>query len=234
MPKTEQTPQSLKEGINIPAEKHTTIQLMSPKIELLIGGPYKAPDGMHTYGHMALRVTTAKQEKIYDFGRYGRTNGEYSAEGEGILRVWSDFAAYIDGENATGRITKGFSYNVTEEQANKIFSHYESLTAGATKRRAAHPKEEEFKLPKNYHAITNNCVTMSLSGARLALPGLDANPGPYNEGRGMSEVEKIAARTSNFGFWPSHIFMPADVQLMLEKEKKYTPSKVQSYAKGAK
>ncbi|MYM36595.1 hypothetical protein GTP38_19890 [Duganella sp. FT94W] len=234
MARTEQTPERLKAGVTIKAEKHTTIQLLSPKVELLIGGPYKATDGMHTYGHMALRVSTVKQERVYDFGRYGRTNGEYSATGDGILRVWTDFGVYIRGENSYGRVTKGFSYNLTEEQATKILYHYEQLTVGATKRRATHPKEEEYKLPKDYDAITNNCATMSLSGARLALPGIDAQASKYNEGRGMSDVEKIAARASNFGFWPSHIFMPADVQVMLETERKYTPSKIESYRRGAK
>jgi len=90
------------------------------------------------------------------------------------------------------------------------------------------------RLPKEYHAITNNCATMSLSGARLALPGIDSQASKYNEGRGMSDVEKIAARGTNFGFWPSHIFMPADVQVMLETEKKYIPSKIESYGKGRK
>lgn len=234
MAKTEQTPEKLKSGVNVEAERHTAIQIMSPKIEILIGGPYKAVDGMHTYGHMALRVSTARQERVYDFGRYGRTNGAFSATGDGILRVWSDFGAYISGENSYGRVTKGFAYNITKEQATKVFSHYESLTAGATKRRSAHPKEDEFKLAKEYHAVTNNCATMSLSGARLALPGIDAQASRYNEGRGMSDVEKIAARGSNFGFWPSHIFMPADVQVMLEAEKKYAPSKIESYGRSRK
>jgi hypothetical protein len=234
MPKTEQTPEKLKTGISISAEKHTTIQLISPKVELLIGGPYKARDGMHNYGHMALRVSTTKLDRIYDFGRYGRTNGEFSAEGDGILRVWSDFAAYITGENAYGRVTKGFAYNITEVQASKVLAYYASLTAGATRRRPAHPKEEEFRLPTNYHAISNNCATMSLSGARIALPSIDSKSKVYNEGRGMSDVERIAARASNFGFWPSHIFMPADVQAMLETEKTYTPAKVQNYARAAK
>lgn len=231
MTKTGQTPEKLKNGIDVPAERRTTIQLASPTMEILIGGPYKAADGMHTYGHMALRVITNSEEKIYDFGRYGITGGDYSAEGEGILRVWSNFNSYITGENSYGRATKGFSYSITADQAAKILAHYASLTATATKRRAKHPNQEEFKLAKDYHGITNNCATMSLSGARIALPGIDANGAAYNAGRGMSDVEKIAARGTNFGFWPSHIFMPADVQVMLETEKKYVPKKVEVYGR---
>jgi hypothetical protein len=231
MTKADQTPEKLKAGVNVPAEKRTTIQLVSPAVEILIGGPYKAADGMHTYGHTALRVSTVSEEKIYDFGRYGKTGGDYSAEGEGILRVWSDFNSYIAGENSYGRATKGFSYGITAEQASKIFVYYTSLTAGATKRRAKHPNEEEFKLTKDYHGISNNCATLSLAGARIALPGIDVNGNAYNVGRGMSDLEKVAARGTNFGFWPSHIFMPADVQVMLETEKKYVPKKIEIYGK---
>ena len=234
MAKTEQTPEKLKEGIKIPAEKLTTIQLISPTVELLVGGPYKALDGMHTYGHMALRVMISKEERIYDFGRYGKTGGDFSAEGEGILRVWKDFNSYISGENSYGRTTKGFSYSITTEQAEKIFAHYSSIIAGATKRRSKHPNSEEYKLAEDYHGITNNCATMSLSGARIALPGIDANSSAYNVGAGMSSLEKVAARGTNLGAWPSKIFMPADVQAMLETEKKYVPKKVEIYGKGLK
>jgi len=234
MPKTDQTAEKLKAGVGIPAEKHTTIQLVSPRIELLVGGPYMGKDGMHTYGHMALRVVSTKQERVYDFGRYGRTNGEFSATGDGILRVWTNFGTYIAGENSYGRATKGFSYAITESQADAVFAHYSSLTAKATKRRSTHPNEEEFKLAEDYHAISNNCATMSLSGARLALPGIDAKASTYNEGRGMGSAEKLAARASGFGRWPSHIFMPADVQVMLETERKYTPSKVEIYQRAKK
>lgn len=231
MTKADQTPEKLKAGVSVPAEQRTTIQLASPAVEVLIGGPYKAADGMHAYGHTALRVSTGKEERVYDFGRYGKTGGDFSAEGEGILRVWSDFNSYIAGENSYGRTTKGFSYSITEDQASKILAYYASLTANATKRRAKHPNEEEFKLSKDYHGITNNCATMSLSGARIALPGIDANGTAYNVGRGMSDLEKVAARGTNFGFWPSHIFMPADVQAMLETEKKYVPKKIEIYGK---
>jgi hypothetical protein len=49
----------------------------------------------------------------------------------------------------------------------------------------------------------------------------------------MSEVEKTAAKTQNFG-WPSHIFMPADVQAMLGNNKKIIPKKVTIYGNGQK
>lgn len=105
-------------------------------------------------------------------------------------------------ELQVGSKRSGFSYTVTDEQATKIFSYYEQLPAGATKRRISF----------------QSLLTAS----------------KYNEERGMSDVEKIAARGSSFGFWPSHIFMPADAQVMLETEKKYVASKIESYGKGRK
>ena len=231
MPKTEQTPERLKEGIKVSAEKLTTIQLISPSIEILVGGPYKAADGMHTYGHMALRVTTSKQEKIYDFGRYGATGGEFSAEGEGILRVWTSFNSYIAGENAYGRATKGFSYIINEAQAEKVFSHFSLLVSDGTKRRAKHPNSEEYKLAKDYHGITNNCATMTLSGARLALPSIDANGSAYNAGRGMGDLEKVAARGTNFGFCRLRYLCPLMYRLCWKKKNGIFQRKWQSMAK---
>lgn len=228
--RADQTPEKLKAGVNVPAERRTTIHVVSPSVEILIGGPYKAEDGIHPYGHMALRVNTSKEEKIYDFGRYGDTEGEYSAKGEGIFRVWKSFDSYIASENSYGRTTKGFSYGVTEEQATKIFAHYAAMTIGKTKRRSSNRKvDEEYKLSKDYHAVTNNCTTMTLSGARIAMPNIENNSAKYNEGRGLTDAKKAAARVTNFGFWPSHIFMPGDVQAMLEGEKTYIPKATKIY-----
>jgi hypothetical protein len=232
---SDQTPDKLKAGVKVPVELRTTIQLVSPSIEILVGGPYKAEDGIHPYGHMALRVSTSKEEKIYDFGRYGDTEGEYSATGEGIFRLWKSFDSYIASENSYGRTTKGFAYGITEEQGTKIFAHYAAMTAGKAKRRSSNRKvDEEYKLSKDYHAVTNNCATMTLSGARIAMPNIERNSAKYNEGRGLSDAKKAAARVSHFGFWPSHIFMPGDVQAMLEGEKEYIPKATKVYGANIK
>jgi hypothetical protein len=158
MANSQQTAEKLKTGIKIPAEKLTTVQLLSPTIELLIGGPYQGKKEMVTYGHMAVRVSTSKGEKIYDFGRYGDHVGPL---GDGILRIWTKFSSYIAGENAYGRSTKGFTYEITEPQAEKVIAHYSAMTKGLPERVAMHPNMKEYKLPDRYHGVTNNCVTMS-------------------------------------------------------------------------
>ncbi|WP_197342657.1 hypothetical protein [Ralstonia solanacearum] len=62
------------------------------EIHILVGGPYKIDGEEHRYGHTALRVIRNGSDLTFDFGRYGRVTGDFGAEGEGILRVWSNFA----------------------------------------------------------------------------------------------------------------------------------------------
>ena len=232
MPKLEKTNEILKTGVAILTNEATTLQVKAPSIEILIGGPYLGLDGeMHTYGHAALRVITATQERIYDFGRYGSTTGEFGAEGEGILRVWDKFDPYIDGENRYGRATKGYYYLVPNDNAAAIIRYYDGITANATIRRSKHPNQKEYKLSTSYHALSKNCATVTLDGARLGLPSIEIGGERFNEGRGLGPTEKMAARARNFGAWPKKIFMPADVQSMLEGNKALPPRKVTTYGK---
>lgn len=89
MAKLERTPGKLKAGVSILTNQVTTLQVNAPAIEILIGGPYKVANGeQHNHGHAALRVITATEERVYDFGRYGAMKGLFGAEGEG--RITSD------------------------------------------------------------------------------------------------------------------------------------------------
>lgn len=230
MPKLERPNDKLKTGVTILTNEVTTLQVLAPSMEVLIGGPYRGLDGvMHTYGHAALRVITATQERIYDFGRYGATTGEFGAEGEGILRVWDKFDPYIAGENRYGRATVGYSYLISAEKALAIIQYYEGVTSNATIRRSKHPNQKEYKLSSSYHALSKNCATVTLDGARVGLPNIETGQERFNEGRGLAATEKMAARARNFGGWPSKIFMPADVQAMLEGNKSLRPRKVAKY-----
>jgi hypothetical protein len=234
MIKLEQAPEKLKAGVGILTDQATTLQVNAPSIEILIGGPYKTANGeAHNYGHAALRVITSNEERVYDFGRYGATKGLFGARGEGILRVWDLFDAYIAGENAYGRTTMGFSYQVPNEKAVGVMQYYDFMISRAKARTAKHPHQKEFKLEKDYDAVDNNCATMTLSGAKVGSPTIDAEAGQYNVGRGMSDGEKAAARANSFG-WPSHIFTPADVQAMLGNNKKLIPKKISIYGPGRK
>lgn len=89
-------------------------------------------------------------------------------------------------------------------------------------------------LPRNYHRVTNNCTTMRFAGATLALPQLVYRPGRYNAGRGLSAKEKTATRATNRGTWPREIFMPADVQRMLEANPYRAPDRIDTYETGSR
>ena len=223
------TPETLKAGLQLATTKLTTVQLNISLIEILIGGPYKTEAGEdHPFGHAALRVITKNVQRIYDFGRYGKTRGLFGTEGEGILRVWSNFGTYITSENITGRTTTGYSYEVSEEKSELTISYFNALTTPSEKRNATHPDSKVFKLKMDYDAINNNCVTTTLKGARLALPTLDLVGKKFNIGRGMTESERNAAKLSNFG-WPSHIFMPEDLRAMLEDKDSIHPERRLTY-----
>ena len=65
-----------------------------------------------------------------------------------------------------------------------------------------------------------------MDGALIAIPGLANNQAKFNEGRGMSFVEKSAAKLKG---WPSRIFMPADLKAMLEAPDTTQPYRVQTH-----
>ncbi len=221
-------------GVGVMTGQSTTIVVRLATIEILVGGPYTKDGKEHTYGHAALRVVTSEGERVYDFGRYGDVTGEFGAEGEGILRVWTRFDPYISGENALGRTTTGFMYETAEEKAREVNQHFERIVSTGTLRRvrppgSASPVMREYVLPQNYHALSRNCTTMTLDGAQVALPRIEDNAARFNTGRGMSTSERMAARARGLGSWPSRIFMPADVRLMLEAHAVHKPKQVRTF-----
>jgi hypothetical protein len=196
-----------KRGVRISTNQITHIQIRMATIEILIGGPYAG----HPYGHTALRVTTSNNDKIYDYGRYGRTWGMGNSEGEGVLNIWKNFQAYIKEENAQKRVTTGFMYDVSEEKADKIIEFYDSKING--KKKTISDKDYDRYIIDDYYALGPNCTTLSMSGAKIALPSLDKDRKKFQEGRGLSMLEKSAISIRS---WPDYIFMPADLKAMLE------------------
>jgi hypothetical protein len=105
-------------------------QELNSSIEILVGGPYTKNGKNHPYGHVALRVITEGKDITYDYGRYGQTWGLGGSEGEGMLNVWTNFSKYIKGEKATGRTTKGYTFNVSDDDAKKVIEFFESKIKG--------------------------------------------------------------------------------------------------------
>lgn len=195
-------------------QKHLII-VNTPKIEMLIGGPYEVNGEEHPFGHVAIRVISNKEDITYDFGRYGKTWGVGDSEGEGMLNVWYDFSKYIKGENATGRKTTGYVFSLDPTKISLINEHFNSLfTKG--KLVAKRDSMQRYKLSSNYHALNFNCTTVSIDGGKVGIPNFDHGSDGFNIGRSLDTMEKIAAKANG---WPKKIFLPADLKAFLETKK---------------
>ncbi|QOY94970.1 hypothetical protein IM543_03460 [Massilia sp. UMI-21] len=187
-----------------------------------MGGPYRN----HPYGHTALRVTTADVDKVFDYGRYGRTWGLGDSEGEGILKVWNNFNAYIAEENSTGRVTTGFVYETTEENATRILQFFERKTSG---KKPISEDRTKIKLRiEDYYALGPNCTTLSVDAIKTIFPDIDRGWSVFQKGLGLGMMEKAAVTARG---WPKHIFMPADLQAMLESPSAKKAKKINKYGK---
>ena len=211
--------------VRLVTNQNTKIQVRTASIEILVGGPY----GDHAYGHAALRVTTSEVDKVFDYGRYGKTWGVGGSQGEGILNIWNNSAPYIRGENALGRVTTGFTYETTEENANKVLAFYEQKIAG--KKIKSKTSAKTSVIIDEYYALGPNCTTLSVSGAKVIFPDIDRDRAKHQQGRGLGLMEKSLVRAKG---WPDNIFMPADLQSMLQNSTSRKAKTVTTYGGGAK
>ena len=176
-----------------------------------MGGPYKHAGKEQPYGHVALRVVNGGSDKTYDYGRYGKTWGIGDSKGEGMLRIWTDFSKYISGENVPGRTTTGYTFKVTPEQAQRVDDFFSAKVAGLPINQDR-GYMKQYKINDDYDALSSNCTTICIDGAKQALPSLDKDASAFNDGRGLSSTEKLLARAAG---WPSRLFMPDDLGTML-------------------
>jgi RHS repeat-associated protein len=183
-------------------------------VEVLVGGPY----GDTGYGHVALRVYgdgggdcgCESYDNTYDFGRYGKQWGAGGSEGEGMMRVWSDFSKYIASQNAYGRTTTGYLYSTTAAQDAAIIDFYNQATQGITPNASRGDFMQQFRLPADYHAANNNCTTQALDGLGAGAPGLRnlLNGNQFDKGRGLSLSQKLGYRMAKDG---NGVRMPLDL-----------------------
>lgn len=209
-----------KQGVKISTNNLTTIQVHTASIELLVGGPYAD----HPYGHTALRVITKDGERIYDYGRYGRTWGIGKSEGEGVLNIWTNFDLYIAEENSLKRKTTGFLYEIQEKQALDIIKFYDNKIANKKPKNST--KFKKSYVIEDYYALGPNCTTLSVVAAKIAIPNIDFNWKKFQDGRGLSMMERGIVSAKG---WPNYIFMPADLLAMLSNPNTKKPKSVKSY-----
>jgi hypothetical protein len=184
------------------------------EMHILVGGPYTKDGEVHRYGHTALRIKTSSSDTTYDFGRYGATRGTFGESGDGILRVWSDFSTYIKGEKALKRVTTGFVYQITEDQAKTVNDYFKGMTDAGTNM----PNKERvgmkvYKLVNDYQALGPNCTTLSIDGAKKAIPTIDSGSINFNKPEDvLSMPERLALKVKGGS---SRLFLPANLQNFL-------------------
>ena len=187
----------------------------SAELQLLVGGPYLAADGEeHKYGHTAVRFKTRQFDLTYDFGRYGKITGVFGESGEGILRVWSDFQAYIRSENALKRTTTAFVYLIFDRQAIAAKKYFDRLTNGGRELNGRKTSSMSvYKLATDYHALGPNCTTLSVDGAKVAVTRIDYGSEKFNRPEDVLDWKEQLALKTNGG--AKRVFLPANLQKFL-------------------
>lgn len=193
------------------------------ELHLLVGSAYGEGEKESPYGHTAVYIKLKGQEYIYDFGRYGQTKpetfglitlkGASSPRGEGVLRVWDNFQAYITAENRQGlrssrpRITYAYGYKIFDSQANLTLKFYNNLI------KAAKPDKEQahFKsyiLAQDYFALAPNCTTQSLDATKKAIPNMARSGLKFvNADKVLPISAKLAFKASQYEM-PKYLFLP--------------------------
>ena len=155
------------------------------QLSVLVGSAYKKGDKESIYGHTSVAVLTENKEYpvlIFDYVRYGETypeelalgvklEGENSPRGEGILRVWYDYAAFIQSENFCGtapnsRTTYEYGYYIQGTQAAKILNFFTGHLKTATRYKddkydnKGKLLNKTLKIKLDYFALGPNCTTL--------------------------------------------------------------------------
>lgn len=199
------------------------------EIHVLVGGPYKLDGEEHRYGHTALRVIRKGADVTFDFGRYGRVTGDFGAEGEGILRVWSNFDKYIASENALGRLTTEYTYPVLEYQAKAVENFFDGIEKQGKARpelQRGRPELKVFQLNTNYHALRYNCTTLSLDGMHTVFPNFENGSTSFIAPEEVLTWGERATMKTVGGGIPSRIFLPANLKNFLDKQPAIKPANV--------
>jgi len=191
--------------------------LLNAELEVLVGGAYKD----HPFGHAALKISDSSGDAVYDFGRYGKVWGTGDSLGQGILRVWGNFKAYISGENALGRTTTGYSWNISDADAARVRAHYDGLANYGGKPDAGGRPFTRYQLKNDYDAVVRNCTTMTLDGLSVAK-GINVMNMKYHDSSGLGIVERTALMTQKI----MRPFIPSNIHNMMKEN---SPDRINTY-----
>ena len=139
--------------------------------------------------------------------------GASSPRGEGILRVWDSFQAYIEDENRQGlassrsRITHAYGYKVFDSQASLVLNFYNDLIKTAK----PHQERAHFKsyiLAQDYFALAPNCTTQSSEATKKAIPSMTKSGFRFvNADKVLPTSAKLAFKASKYEM-PKYLFLP--------------------------
>lgn len=140
--------------------------LQGDSIEIIIGRPYTKNWTEHPYGHAALIVFDASKgiDKVYDFGRYGKTWG--IGKGDGILNVYDNSSKYLASEQKD-RTSVGYTIATTATQDQEVINHFDAeIKKGEIYKSGVVPGGggTAYKLGANYDVFNNNCLTQCGEG----------------------------------------------------------------------
>lgn len=187
------------------------------EMHILVGGPYTDESGEeHRYGHTALRIKRpdVNVDVTYDFGRYGKVTGTFSESGDGILRVWTSFQPYINGEIALNRKTTGFVYIIFDSQAKRAAQFFADLTADRLIAAKSTSTKSVYKLAADYHALGPNCTTLSMDGAQQAVARINEGSEKFNKPEEVLNWKERAALQVHGG--NNRLFLPANLLKFLK------------------
>jgi hypothetical protein len=159
-----------------------------------------AEGSLTNFGHSALRVLGEGYDVTYDFGRYGKTWGVFKSEGEGILRVWSDFSAFLAGQRDRGNSILAH-YETSAEFDHAVMTYFAGQIAAA-KQLGSNTNFTTYRLAEDYDLSTNNCTTICASALASALRR-DASE---QDAKINADTRKIFSRTVD----PREIFKHLD------------------------
>lgn len=193
------------------------------ELHLLVGSAYGTGDKESPYGHTAVYIKLQGKEYIYDFGRYGQIkpetfgpftlSGASSPRGEGILKVWNNFSAYIQEENRQGsssgrsRTTYSYGYKIFDSQANLVINYYNNLIKSSVSvQNTTHYKR--YKLSQDYFALGPNCTTQSLDSTKKGIPSMAKSGHRFvNPDKVLPTTAKLAFKASKYEM-PTYLFLP--------------------------
>jgi hypothetical protein len=113
-----------------------------------------------SFGHTALRVFGPDYDLTFDFGRYRRVWGSFNSQGEGVLRVWRNWHAFLARQTPRGPVTS-IRVDTTQEFDSAVIAFFTQLIESG-QLSAFESHYEEYILAEVYDLLDNNCTTICI------------------------------------------------------------------------